>query len=182
MTKQCSTCKEVKGVGEFSKDKRNKDRLQARCKRCDSERSRKWAADNPERSRERSRKWAADNPERKREGSRKWTLKAKYDLTPEDYDKLHDEQGGVCAICSKAETALDNTRKPRSLAVDHCHDTSYVRGLLCGRCNTGIGLLNDDPVLLNKSAGYIIRHARINGARYIEAEIKLDEYGKCCTI
>lgn len=52
-----------------------------------------------------------------------------YGLTPDQYDALFTQQGGVCAIC-KAEP------KTKKLAVDHDHDTGEVRGLLCPRCNS----------------------------------------------
>lgn len=55
-----------------------------------------------------------------------------------DYDTLLARQGGVCAICG----GIDRDRK---LAVDHDHQTGLVRGLLCLRCNTGVGLLRDKP-------------------------------------
>lgn len=54
-----------------------------------------------------------------------------------------------CAICFEAP------RLGERLAVDHCHETGVVRGLLCRRCNTGIGLLRDDPMVLNAAVAYL---------------------------
>lgn len=45
--------------------------------------------------------------------------------------------------------------KGKSLCVDHCHKSGMFRGWLCGRCNKGIGLLRDDPSLLEAAAAYI---------------------------
>ena len=64
---------------------------------------------------------------------RKWILKTAYNFTPEGWDALLISQGGRCGICP-ATTGL---------CVDHDHKTGKVRGLLCRRCNAGIGLLQD---------------------------------------
>lgn len=82
---------------------------------------------------------------------------ARYGLTIEGYERLFAEQGGACAICRKPEVV----RQPRRvtgaepLAVDHCHRSGKVRGLLCMKCNTAIGKLNDDPALLRSAAAYL---------------------------
>ncbi len=85
-------------------------------------------------------------------------LKRKYRITFEQYREMLEAQNGVCAICSSPETAL-NARspigKPQPLSVDHDHATGAVRGLLCGKCNAGIGLLMDDADLLIKASRYL---------------------------
>ena len=75
-------------------------------------------------------------------------LKRDYGLTYDQYLCMLKSQGGVCAICGKAE-------EKRRLAVDHCHNTGVIRGLLCGMCNTAIGKLNDDVNLLKKAIEYL---------------------------
>jgi len=65
-------------------------------------------------------------------------------LTPSEalaeYQRLHDLQKGKCAICKNPETKIDpQLGRPCVLAVDHCHTTNKVRGLLCFRCNTNLG-------------------------------------------
>ncbi len=75
-------------------------------------------------------------------------LKRKYNLTPEQYLTMLKNQNGVCAICGKQE-------KNRRLAVDHCHKTGKIRGLLCALCNTAIGKFNDDVNLLTKAIKYL---------------------------
>lgn len=72
-----------------------------------------------------------------------------YGLTPADYERLLQEQSGVCAICE------GTNKNGRRLAVDHCHETDRIRGLLCGTCNSGIGLLKDDPDLCRLAAKYL---------------------------
>lgn len=75
----------------------------------------------------------------------------KYGITTEDYLEIIDAQDGECAICSASISELDHTAH-----LDHCHDTGKVRGVLCRRCNTGIGMLNDDPDTLQKAIDYLI--------------------------
>jgi hypothetical protein len=89
-------------------------------------------------------------------------LKKLYGITIEWYKAQHDVQNGLCAICSKPETAKirGNTL---SLAVDHCHDTGDVRELLCRACNNAIGALNHSPATLRKAADYLERHTSAPG-------------------
>lgn len=69
--------------------------------------------------------------ERDRSQRRQWRRRlATYGLTVADYQRMHDEQDGRCAICRKPSTRL---------AVDHCHRTNRVRGLLCKPCNLAVG-------------------------------------------
>ena len=58
-----------------------------------------------------------------------------------------------CLICQ--ERAPAGSR----LVVDHNHDTGVVRGLLCSRCNTGIGLLGEDPARIIAAAMYLMNHS-----------------------
>jgi hypothetical protein len=84
------------------------------------------------------------------EKRRQYMLKHKYNITPTDYNVFYEEQQGCCAICGVHQSKLE---KP--LAVDHCHDTGQVRGLLCFDCNTGIGKLKDSIELLKKALQYL---------------------------
>jgi hypothetical protein len=63
---------------------------------------------------------------------------------------LLEEQGGKCAVCGKL-----NNEGRRRLAVDHDHKTGKVRGLLCGNCNTALGLVKEDPEILSLLADYL---------------------------
>lgn len=74
-----------------------------------------------------------------------------YGMTKDDYARLLEKQGGVCAICRR--TPSSSVRK--RLAVDHNHTTGKVRGLLCEPCNHGIGKLGDDPVRCRAAAAYL---------------------------
>jgi len=73
-----------------------------------------------------------------------------YNLTPEEYLELKQSQDCKCKICGKEEK---NNKK--ALAIDHCHTTGKVRGLLCDTCNRGIGYLKDDISILKKAIEYL---------------------------
>ena len=77
-------------------------------------------------------------------------LKAKYGIDTNDYNKMFVDQGGCCAICGTHQS-----NQTKAMAVDHCHHSGRVRGLLCVKCNLGIGNLNDDPELLIIAVDYL---------------------------
>jgi hypothetical protein len=85
-------------------------------------------------------------------------LKKQYGITVEQYEEMLAAQGGACAICGRTEDGIHpRTGKPRRLAVDHCHDTGRVRGLLCLACNSAIGLLRHDEEVLLLALEYLRR-------------------------
>lgn len=77
-------------------------------------------------------------------------IKYKTGITPELYDELLSQQNNSCAICSRTVA-----KEGKSLAIDHCHDKMLVRGLLCNRCNRGLGFFQDDPILLAIALNYL---------------------------
>lgn len=81
-------------------------------------------------------------------------LKDKFGISLERYNEMHAAQDGKCAICGNSETAL-RFGKIRNLAVDHCHTTGNVRGLLCGQCNPMIGYARDNTKILEKAIEYL---------------------------
>lgn len=100
---------------------------------------------NSDKLKESCRKYYRKNRRKKLDKTRK----QKYGITPEAYALMHQQQGGVCAICKRTCTC------GRSLAVDHNHVTGAIRGLLCSRCNRGIGLFNESVDYLNSAISYI---------------------------
>lgn len=74
---------------------------------------------------------------------------AKYGLTLEQYDEMVRKQHGRCAICRTTSPGK------KGLVVDHCHRNGHVRALLCGKCNTLIGLADEDPRILMQAMRYI---------------------------
>ena len=87
-----------------------------------------------------------------RDARNEYEMHRKYGITKADFDLLLVQQGGVCAICGG-----DRSGPGQRFHVDHCHDSGKVRGLLCGNCNTAIGLLGDDPERADKAAAYLRR-------------------------
>jgi hypothetical protein len=81
-------------------------------------------------------------------------LSRKFGITIDEYDRIFEKQNGVCAICNNPETKIIKG-VVAFLSVDHDHKTGKVRGLLCSKCNMGIGYFNDDPFLLNKASQYL---------------------------
>jgi Autographiviridae endonuclease VII len=96
-------------------------------------------------------KWASDPEHRERARLRK--IRKVYGISPEQYAAMLAAQQGGCGICKK---------KDRRLCVDHCHATQLVGGLLCNKCNTGLGCFDDDPELLRAAIAYL-RRARRKG-------------------
>ncbi len=79
-------------------------------------------------------------------------LKYSYGLTREQWQALYDKQRGKCALCSGNGHTGGREAK---LYVDHDHVTKKVRGLLCHRCNLGLGALGDNEEGLLKALAYI---------------------------
>ncbi len=122
LTKRCFKCKEVKVESSFYKNKSNKTGLSSWCKKCTLQTSKKQCKKNPD-------------------IKRAWNLLSKYGVTLEQYDRLFEEQKGVCAICGQSETKKSPNGWVYRLSVDHNHKTKKIRGLLCKRCNVVIGAM-----------------------------------------
>lgn len=111
----------------------------------------KWVSKNPEFYAEYKKQWNLKNRDKVREHRRKYNRNTRKYLkrAPTNiYIYLFDKQNGVCAICGVKP-------QDKRLAVDHCHQSGEIRGLLCSNCNLGIGLLQDNPMLLTKAADYL---------------------------
>ena len=76
-------------------------------------------------------------------------------MTEVEYEILLKSQNGVCAICGQPETLKHQNGRIISLAVDHCHQIGKIRGLLCHKCNSGIGYFNDDPDITERATKYL---------------------------
>jgi hypothetical protein len=84
-------------------------------------------------------------------------FREKFGITLSQYNTMHADQDGKCAICGNPETITRNGNV-RMLAVDHCHETGKVRGLLCGTCNPMIGYAKDSIALLEAAITYLEKH------------------------
>lgn len=128
------------------------------------ESSRKWYMRNAEyaRRRSRARYWKARrasefwSTKKKADAVarvRKHNLKAKYDLTVEEWDRLFEKQNRGCAICGRDPRGKH--RNNQRLSVDHDHKTDRVRGLLCFTCNSGLGKLGDNAEAIQRVLNYL---------------------------
>jgi len=93
------------------------------------------------------RKAANANAKPRRDERSRWLRRA-YGLTEAEVEALFENQGRKCAICEVTESRIWH--------LDHDHATGHIRGVLCIRCNCGIGYLRDDPELLRKAAAYLL--------------------------
>lgn len=72
-------------------------------------------------------------------------------VTEAQYRSMHRDQSGRCGIC---RTRM-RSRRMKKFAVDHCHTTGRIRGLLCSNCNTGLGLFKDNLDTLHRAIDWI---------------------------
>lgn len=143
--KRCTVCKEEKEYSCYHKSKQTKDGYGYRCIDCD-----KLARQD----------YRDANEERFRQVSRKKQLKHKYGLSQEDYQSMLEDQSFGCAICETKNPngATSNSDFMKHFAVDHCHDSGRVRGLLCSACNRALGFLQDSPKILSRALDYLLTH------------------------
>ena len=73
----------------------------------------------------------------------------KYGVSPEQYLELFEAQGGKCKICGYEPSGDEY------LHIDHNKETGEIRGLLCGKCNKGLGLFDDNPENFIKAKDYL---------------------------
>lgn len=92
-----------------------------------------------------SKKYRENNKDKIKERK----LKFFFGITLEEYEKINNSQNKACAICGFI-CSVGNY-----LAVDHCHRTGAIRGLLCNQCNLGIGNFKDDKKLLENAISYL---------------------------
>lgn len=132
MTKICTKCKIQKPLTDICKGGKS-----SWCKKCH-----------------------ADNEKLRRQTSdvihynENYQLNYYYGIDILTYDLMYREQKGVCAICEQPETQKVG-ETTCMLSVDHCHTTKAVRGLLCHKCNKGLGLFNDNLDYLNNAIKYL---------------------------
>ncbi|MFA5153572.1 MAG: endonuclease VII domain-containing protein [Clostridia bacterium] len=119
------------------------------------EHKKKWLDNNPEAMVEARKKWKVNNRERLVEDRRRYKINTKYKITSEEYNELLEFQDGVCAICGKPETSKMKNGEIKPLGVDHDHETQIIRGLLCSKCNCGLGHFNDNIELLQAAIIYL---------------------------
>lgn len=167
LNKRCSTCKQAKACDSFYKNRCARDGFAHECKECARNRVRSayYKTDErraTDRARYQSRVGTPEGKARLYESNRKYKQSEKgklaawaryllknYAMSLEAYDRLLESQGGRCAVCRV------KPQPGRRLHIDHDHVTYRVRGILCGKCNQAIGLLNENPVLFDRAKSYL---------------------------
>jgi hypothetical protein len=142
MPQWCGACKARK------EDARSRERLAVRrCYRCQTP--------LPEAARKPGKAVCDDCRVDKRDRGRSHEQRRrlrKYGLTQGEYDQLLLDQGGRCPGCNTGEPG------DKGWCIDHCHTSGRVRALLCSRCNTALGLVDEDPAILRALADFIELH------------------------
>lgn len=142
-SKKCSYCGEVKPTTEFAryKSKGKKWGFQSCCRECNKKMARKYRLENPEKARKAVKSSA---------------IKRRYGITPEDKERMLKNQGYKCAICGEELFLFGDMENRNKVAhVDHNHETGEVRGLLCDKCNRGLGYFRDNTDYLLSAISYL---------------------------
>jgi len=157
----CTRCNVIKDLGDFYKNSRNKSGIDCWCKSCHSIANKKYCLENRDRVNTRKRLYVLKNKTRisaQRKEFRKnnsesiagQKLQWSYGISILEYNHFLSLQNHCCCICNMHQSTLS-----QRLAVDHDHKTGKIRGLLCGKCNKGIGLFKDSIELMRKAINYL---------------------------
>lgn len=134
----CGKCKQLKNITEFSRSAVSPTGYSNRCKACDKE------------------YYDAANAEKRSRRARNRHLIRKFGISLEKYETLLLKQNYLCAICEQPEVRkAPNSAEVITLIVDHDHSTGKVRGLLCHKCNAGLGHFRDSVYILAKTIDYL---------------------------
>lgn len=129
----CSVCGPVK----IGRTKRVKDKTYYSCSTKDKEFVQNWKNNNPE---------SFNASVKKRNDKYRIT---KYKISVEDFNKMISEQNNNCKLC------LNELKPGKGTAIDHCHATGNVRGILCLECNIGLGMFKDNIQTLRNAINYL---------------------------
>jgi len=162
VTKTCTGCLAEKPIEMFYRKARSRDGYATRCKECHNAKVKEWEKSHPENIRARTYRWRERNPEKARAIQRRSEMKRKYGLTEDQFVALLASQDGKCAICRTD----DFGGRWDALCVDHDHSCcsstrgcgKCVRGLLCGNCNSILGLAQDNASRLRAAIEYLEAH------------------------
>ena len=134
--KQCNICNETKPYSEFVKRSNRSNGYQPYCKKCHNDKMRDI--------------YCSDR-------MKDYDLKRQYGIDLKEYERLFSLQNGKCAICEKHISEINKKHK-KHLCVDHNHQTGKVRGLVCDKCNRGLGLFCDSEIILHKAIKYLLHN------------------------
>jgi len=140
--KTCSKCKIEQSIKEFYKLDKTKNVFDGQCRSCKKKTTAAWRS-------------IPENHAKWQRGRHIFNVIKKFNITKEEYEKLYES--AICRGCLKTEEEIG-----RRLAVDHCHKTGKIRGLLCKDCNLILGNANDDPEVLRRLILYLNEFDKIN--------------------
>ena len=119
----------------------------------------KWYQKNKEKRNIQIKEYEKTKPlEWRKSIGQKFHLKTRYGISKEEYLKKLEHQNYKCAICNKDCSENIRNGKVIALSVDHHHITKKVRDLLCHKCNSALGLFQDNSDIIIKASQYLIKH------------------------
>ena len=133
MLKTCKVCEIEKDISDFYTGRKD-------CKDCKNAAARKKYVEDPETTQR--------NLIRMRERAKE----RRYGITQEDFNKMLVDQNNLCKICNTEFKSTKDTH------IDHCHDSSKVRGLLCSSCNLALGQFNDNTDNMDNAIKYLKKY------------------------
>lgn len=159
----CSGCGMERACDEwyYRKSGVNQGTRMTPCKECSKRQRVAWSRANPEKNAKAAREHRRKNPRAYRDQR----LRRDYGISLERYEQILEGQGGSCAICGTTDP-----RGKGTFHVDHDHSCcptprhscgSCIRGLLCVRCNSGLGMFNDDAELVQAGVAYLRNRDRV---------------------
>ena len=136
---QCSVCKQMLHYDNFYEARARKGATgrTSLCKVC---------------QKEYARKYNKTYKRKKQLETRGERLEKVYGITLDEFERMVEKQGGECAICDRP---INANHDGCQIVVDHDHNTKAIRGILCKKCNCGIGLFNDSTALLVHATAYL---------------------------
>lgn len=149
MDRTCKVCGKNKSETPFREHRRV-------CMKCQSKKVGDKTKQNRTARNAYRRKQYAQNPIKEKSAH----LKYQYGITIEQYNKMFIAQNGICAICEMPERSISSkSGNVKKLSVDHNHDTGEIRGLLCEKCNRGIGYLDESILIIKRAIDYLTKES-----------------------
>lgn len=131
------------------------------------ENGRKYYISNRTKILKMNKEWKEKNPGRYYKMSRDYTLRTTYGIDYKNYRELYKIQAGSCKICGTKNPGGHGT-----FHVDHDHETREIRGLLCVRCNAGLGYFRDNADVIRKAIRYLLKAGNVSDLKIDPIEKK----------
>ncbi len=176
--KTCSKCKKRKPISKFYKDKTAKNGYRNWCKECRKKYEEIHYQNNKEKILKQHKKYQENHKkeilqyakqyrETHKTEIKKWRqthkkqIKIKfmlktYGISLTEYNEILKKQKRLCAICGK------KFKNSGDCHIDHNHKTGKVGGLLCGKCNRGIGMFEENISILENAIKYLKKERKKN--------------------